>query len=148
MPKRKNRPSIKARSAWQTAINQFLTNSRTRNFAPVDSQIRRAFSISSAEITSTTVIRTSSLYFTQSAVNLSMASNALPGKMLRVILSYFSEVISLRETETESIFLQISCAVGLPFIKSERPFVFSLSLISGCVFSYIRLLQAANRKHL
>lgn len=97
---------------------------------------------------STTVMRTSAPHLTQSPVNLSNASNALPGKILRVILSYFSEVISLRETETESIFLQISCAVGLPFIKSESPFVLSLSLTAGCVFSYIRRLQAANQAHL
>lgn len=51
---------------------------RTRNFAPVLSHTWRDFSISSGEITSTTVIRTSGQCATHSRVNCSMASNALP----------------------------------------------------------------------
>ncbi len=51
---------------------------RTRNLAPVLSHTWRDFSISSGEITSTTVIRTSGQCATHSRVNCSMASNALP----------------------------------------------------------------------
>ena len=51
---------------------------RTRNLAPVLSHTWRDFSISSGEITSTTVIRTSGQCATHSRVNCSIASNALP----------------------------------------------------------------------
>ena len=65
-----------------------LANERTLNSAPVDSQTSRDFSISSDEMTSTTVILTFGQSATHSFVNLSIASKALPLKQFLVILSY------------------------------------------------------------